>query len=272
MQSGLSANLALERSDSEKALESAWRPPARRKPFLKLIDVTEDTLEIGPFCDPVVRGDKVSYFDVLDTDALRERAFAIGKNPATTPEIDYVSQDGDLTIVDAKFASVVSAHCIEDQPDLVRHLNQIADLLRPGGAYYLIVPDKRYCFDHFLPDTHIGDILQAHEERRTRHTLASVIEHRALTTHNKSYLHWIGYHGQQRNRQTLRSAVAAATSEFHEAKGSYIDVHAWKFTPQTLAKCVFALHDLGLTRLRPRQVWKTPFAKIEFTAVLERTE
>jgi hypothetical protein len=35
-----------------------------REQFLPLISQTVDTLEIGPFCGPQLRGDKVRYFDI----------------------------------------------------------------------------------------------------------------------------------------------------------------------------------------------------------------
>ncbi len=51
-----------------------------------------------------------------------------------TPKIEYLSPTGDLTIVNRRFHAVLSSHCIEHQPDLIRHLQHVAALLDPGGT------------------------------------------------------------------------------------------------------------------------------------------
>ena len=90
--------------------------------------------------------------------------------------------------------AVFSSHCIEHQPDLVRHLQEVANLLEPDGAYFLLIPNKLYCFDHFIAETSVADVMLAHHLGHRVHTLASVIEHRALTTHNDPSRHWLGDH------------------------------------------------------------------------------
>jgi SAM-dependent methyltransferase len=176
-------------------------------------------LEIGPFCNPVVRGRNVAYFDVLDRAALRARAVAIGQDPAGVPAIDFVAPDGDLSGIGRRFAAVISAHCIEHQPDLVRHLTQVAALLGPGGHYFLIVPDRRYCFDHFLPDSSLSGVLAAHREGRRVHRLESVIEHRALTTHNWVDRHWAGDHLDPAYHATIRRARAGRDRRVRSGAG-----------------------------------------------------
>ncbi|MFG7489383.1 methyltransferase domain-containing protein [Methylorubrum rhodesianum] len=126
-------------------------PAAHRAGFIKTLPDDVDILEIGPFTKPVIRGPRVKYFDVLDRKGLVERAKSIGFEMNGVVEIDYVSPIGNLEIVPScSFDCVFSSHCIEHQPDLIRHLNHVSRILRDGGRYYLIVPDKRYCFDHFL--------------------------------------------------------------------------------------------------------------------------
>jgi hypothetical protein len=111
-----------------------------------------------------------------------------------TPHIHYVSSEGDLSVVTEKFSCAFSSHCIEHQPDLIRHLNQVEDLLDRSGKYYLIVPDKRYCFDCVFSETTLDEIEQAHKEKRRRHSVQAIIEHRAYVSHNDPFRHWVGDH------------------------------------------------------------------------------
>lgn len=148
-----------------------------REDFVRLIPANADSLEIGPFYNPLLRGSHTRYFDVMDKAALEARSRAIGAHNAVAPEIDFISPIGDLSIVDADFDYILSSHCIEHQPDLVEHLQQVSRLLRPGGRYFLLVPDKRFCFDALLAESTIADVLDAHHAQRKVHALKSVVEH-----------------------------------------------------------------------------------------------
>ena len=238
---------------------------ATRENFVSSIPRGEPALEIGPFCNPCLVGEHVRYFDVLDKAGLVARANAIGSDNSRVPSIDFVSPDGDLSIVPGTFPNVFSSHCIEHQPDLVYHLNQVARLLRKSGFYFLIVPDKRYCFDHFLPESTIADVIDAYLVRRTAHTARSIIEHRALTTHNEPLRHWQGEHGIP--SQDV-GKIRAALVETESSQGKYVDVHAWQFTPRSFRTTMNTINDLGLAPLRPVRVYETPFGRCEFCAVL----
>lgn len=244
-------------------------PAAVRAGFLTAIDVELPTLEIGPFVNPALRGPSVTYADVLDQQGLQERAVRLGLS-TEAPEINFVCPNGDLSAIDRRFAQVFSSHCIEHQPDLIHHLQQVGDLLEPGGCYFLIVPDKRYCFDHFLPESTIADVLDAHQSKRRVHSLRSVIEHRALTTHNDCNRHWAGDHQDPGYRDSVAVRAAQAIREHVAANGSYVDVHAWQFTPESFRETMSMLFSLRFTSLRPARVYETPRSRLEFCAVLTR--
>src|SRR5215471_4347254 len=211
-----------------------------REKFLSFITNYENALEIGPFNRPILSRPRVKYFDVLATEELKARAINLGQGPEGVPPIDFVSSSGSLKEVSPGFDVVVSAHCIEHQPDLIKHLCEVERLLCSGGCYCLIIPDCRYCFDHFLAPSNIADILDAHFEKRKKHTLASVIEHRALTCHNDPQRHWDGDSGPQNlDAQTVNNAIR----EWQDADGAYVDVHAWQFTPQTFRQIVSLLNE-----------------------------
>ena len=241
-------------------------PFARREELVAAMDGAGPVLEIGPFCAPLLKGPGVEYLDRLDAAALRDRAQAIGLDASDCPE--RIHHVGGLDRVGAdSFDAVLASHSIEHQPDLVRHLEEVARVLRAGGRYVLIVPDKRFCFDHFLPETTIADVLDAFEEERTIHRLGSVVEHVALVTHNDPVRHWRGDHGgvdlEERQRRTAEALAAYRSSD-----GTYLDVHAWQFTPESFVALFATLARLGLSAFEVEAVYDTPRDRAEFCAVL----
>lgn len=243
-------------------------PPIERAKFVASVPLDEPVLEIGPFDRPWLSGPMVRYFDVLSQDQLKARARAEPhRNPDKCPFIHFVSSTGDLSIVDGEFSAVFSSHCIEHQPDLIRHLRDVARLLRPGGRYYLIVPDKRFCFDHFLPESTIDEVSAA--KGRTHHTEKAISEHALGVTHNINILHWLGLHGRAAADDPAAKARHEDSMERARA-GEYVDVHAWQFTPSSFRQMIQLLFDRGEIGLEPAAVYDTGFGKIEFMAVLKR--
>lgn len=241
-------------------------PLALRENLLAFIGDDCAILEIGPFWRPLKSGPNVEYLDVLDAPQLRERARNIGGDPAGVPAI--IHHVGELGQVDRRYDAVISSHAIEHQPDLVRHLQQVERILNPGGGYFLMVPDRRYCFDHFIADSSIADVIEAYRQRRTTHTLKSLIEHRALTTHNVPLRHWQGDHGN-RYRDTA-TRVQVALDEYDRAAGAYVDVHAWYFTPPTFRSMMTTLREMDLIGLEIAGLYHPAYGRNEFCAILRR--
>lgn len=243
---------------------------ADRNQFVALIGENARVLEIGPFNRPVKTGANVRYFDVLDRDGLIQRAQKIGFETSGIPrKIDYVSTEADLGIIQEKFDFVLSSHSIEHQPNLIRHLMEVERLLEPGGCYFLIIPDKRYCFDHFIPETPLSLIIEAYVNNHVRHPLHSVFEHRMLTTHNDSLLHWQGNHGKR--YVSLKERYDIAMEDYRSAAGGYIDVHAWFFTPESFREIIRALPTIFTLSLVPIRIYPTRNGAIEFFAILRKT-
>jgi hypothetical protein len=228
------------------------------------------TLEIGPYFAPMVRGSNARYFDVFDSEELKRRA---DKDPnsfvtaATVPEMHYTDPDGDISTIPETFAEVVSSHSLEHQPDLITHLEKVYDRLDAGGRYVAIVPDKRFCFDHFASPTSLGDVVEAYEQRRTRHTLSSIIQLFAGSTHNDPSRHWAGDHADPDFRPNYASRLEQALELYRNSDGSYIDCHAWRFTPDSFAEICQILFEAKLIRLRLSQVGDTRENTQEFSAI-----
>ena len=244
-------------------------PAAHRTGFLAQIPRAAPTLEIGPAVRPSLRGEHVRYFEIADREGLIAQAIAGGYSIDNAPSaIHYVSATADLGIVCDRFESVFSSHCIEHQPDLVAHLNGVARILEPGGRYFLIVPDKRYCFDALLPVSTLDDVRAAYVAQRRVHTMRSVYEHAALTTHNDTEAHWRG-NSEDPNLHLRPERAAAADRSYAEAAGGYVDVHAWQFTPDSFRNIMVEFPEISST-LTTERVYQTVYGRNEFCAVLRK--
>ncbi len=230
-------------------------------------------LEIGPYFHPVAFGENVRYFDVFDTDELLRRAAADPDptvTPDTVPRMHYWDDNADLSVIRDRFVEAVSSHCIEHQPDFIEHLEKVHDLLEPGGRYVVMVPDKRFCFDHFIPLSTVGDILEAHRERRTRHTLSAVVDHYAYHTHNNPVRHWEGDHADEGHAAGFDERLRRGLGVFEQAEGAYVDVHAWYFTPDSFAHICESLFQAGHIRLKLEAMGDTRVHELEFSAIFRR--
>lgn len=243
-----------------------------RQHFVGLIDDNDTVLEIGPFVNPILRGKQVKYVDVLDGQGLYERALKIGRSVDTVPYIDYVIDDMDLSKVDSQFDIVISSHCIEHQPDLVDHLDSVSNLLSDEGRYFLLIPDMRFCFDRFQNASTIADVLDANQSKRRRHTLKSVIEHRALTTHNDSLVHWKTYINcpNQQHPTICTNAINLAIDEYKNIGSAYLDVHAWYFTPYTFERIISILFNIKKIKLSVERLYQTRYGTNEFWVILKK--
>jgi SAM-dependent methyltransferase len=240
-----------------------------RKQFLNKITSSGTVLEIGPFFKPVCIGENVEYFDIINQEQLIERAKTIttADKLKNIPFIHFISSTGDLSIINKTFDAVVSSHAIEHQLDFIDHVNKVGNLLNKNGKYYLLIPDKRYCFDHFNKESTIADILQGSIDKKTKHSLKSVIEHRALTTHNKGRKHWQGMHGKITD---ISKKVKEAIAEYNAEE--YVDVHAWYFTPTSFENIVNLLNELGYINLKVEKIYPTRYKSLEFYAILQKKD
>lgn len=244
------------------------------KNFIKLLPTQfNKCLEIGPFDVPKITGDNVDYFDVLNSEELRKRAIAINRisNLQNIPFIKYVEKNGDLNIIDGKFDLIFSAHLIEHNVDLVKHLIDIQKILNDGGYYILIIPDKRYCFDHFFKESTIIDIVNVYYDKnidKNLHSLKSIIEHQCMITHNDSTQHWCGNHGIP--KLDIKSVLASVSEYNNSIKNNlYLDVHAWQFTPKSFIDIINLLGELNLITFKITEVYNTIKNDIEFVAILQ---
>jgi hypothetical protein len=246
-----------------------------RSAFLGIIPKDCPLLEIGPFCTPSFspKNGPVRYLDVFSTTELRDIAAELswGK-PDEVPEVDYVWNGSRYSeLINERYDVVFSSHNIEHQPCLVTHLQNIASIMRPGRRLFLIIPDRRYCFDYYLAESTIADVLDAFVACRSKHKPGSILEHRLLLTHNEPKGHWDGNHGPDTRRRLLDPAflkeVETSLLELPSTQ-EYIDTHAWHFTPDSFSYIVSFLKASGLVQFDIEGVYPTIRPTNEFFVVL----
>ena len=246
-----------------------------RAAFLTLLPAAGPLLEIGPFCAPWPaehRAEKVSYLDIMPTAALRATAATLPWADADrVPEIDYVWRGEPYrALIRERFDTILSSHCIEHQPCLVTHLTDLASVLTPAGRVFLVIPDHRYAFDHYLPTSTLADVLAAYAAATPRHAPRSVIAQHLWQTHNDPAAHWHGDHGPTPDDAAdpaLPGRVAAALAALRDPILAH-DLHAWQFTPSSFRAMIDALAIAGLSPLRIERLYPTLRDRGEFYAVL----
>lgn len=242
--------------------------------FVKIVP-RRPALEIGPFAAPLLKRPNVKYVDVFSTSELKELAPKLGLDPESVPNISWVADPTDLSIVNEKFQICLSSHVIEHQPNLISHLNQVSNLLEDNGRYFLLVPDHRYCFDHFMTPSTISQVIGAFIENRVSHAAQSFIESRLHMTHNDPTRHWNNDHGSPEANPYFptKNRVERLRDAINEARQTSIpirDEHAWYFTPLTFQSMLTDLKDLELIDLEIERMYPTLKNSNEFWVILRK--
>lgn len=249
-----------------------FRDIKNRFDFIDIIPDQSKILEIGPYCAPLKRGKNVKYFDIADKKQLDEWAAAEGianifpLTSTSVPDIDYVSPIGDLSIIHEYFDYVISSHVIEHQVDLIAHLQGVENILNSGGYYFIVIPDKRYIFDHFRQESNIAHVISAHIERKTKCSLGDVIDANIFCTHNDALRHWKNDHGTK--PAPLKAYVEEALKQFYKPvwKG-----HMFCFTPDSFKEIFYAAKEMEYTKLELIKLYTTIYNQVEFCVILKKS-
>ncbi len=222
--------------------------PRNDKVMLEL-DAKGLGLEIGPSFNPVApkrAGYNVHILDHLDTAGLREKYPHL--EPENIEHVDFVWRGEPLASLIGQTATydwIVASHVIEHVPDLITFLQQCTQLLKPTGRLSLVVPDKRYCFDLYSPESSTGQILDAYHAKSQRPTPGQIFDHYANSVNRDGSIAWDPL---ATGKLALHHDPAEAKKMWLHALGSdeYVDVHNWRFTPSSFRLLITDLENLGL--------------------------
>ena len=109
--------------------------------------------------------------------------------------------------------------------------------------------------------------MEAHAERRSRHSQRFAYDHRAYTVSNDGDIAW-GQHRIEGLRLSYQLETARELFETIETSSEYVDLHAWRFTPASFELLLLELAWLGKTDWRVERI--TDATGCEFYAWLRR--
>ncbi|MGH8183969.1 MAG: hypothetical protein ACREPH_09945 [Rhodanobacteraceae bacterium] len=233
-------------------------------------------LEVGPSHSPLApkaMGYRVDILDHAPASELRTKYRNAGVNLDSIEDVDFVWRGERLPETIGKhdwYDWIIASHVIEHTPDFVGFLIDCQTLLRATGRLILVVPDKRYCFDHFQGLTSTGDVLDAHDLGRTRASPGRVFDHFANAT-MKGGAGVISWHRGAPGALRSVHGFGDARETWQRARNDddYVDVHNWHFTPESFRLVLADLRELGLIELDIVE-GPTPGGG-EFCACLQRT-
>lgn len=229
-------------------IDNGFTLPRNHKVMLEL-DAKGLGLEIGPSFNPVApkrAGYNVHILDHLDTQGLREKYPHL--EPENIEHVDFVWHGEPLAELIGKtgvYDWIVASHVIEHVPDLVTFLQQCAQLLKPTGRLSLVVPDKRYCFDSFSPESSTGQILDAYHAKSKRPTPGQIYDHYANSVNRDGSIAW---DPTSNGKLALHHDPSEGKKMWRQAQASdeYVDVHNWRFTPEGFRLLIADLEALEL--------------------------
>lgn len=244
----------------------------RRDRILPWINAKGSGLEIGPGPYPVLpksAGYKVEIVDCEPREKLLEK-FQGYKSDHPIEEVDYLWSGqtyADLTGKKNHYDWIVACHVIEHTPDLIAFLNDCETVLNDNGVLALVVPDKRYCFDHFRPLTGLARVVDSHARQTRIHSEGTAAEYFMQVVSRGGQNDWHSFStGQFAHIHTTQEATSAIRAI--REKGQFLDLHAWCFVPSSFRLLMHDLYLLGYTHLQ--EVAFYPTEGCEFTMLLGR--
>lgn len=232
---------------------------SRKDMVFRHVDKQGLGLEIGPSHSPFApkkNGYRVHILDHMSREQLTEKYRDHSVELANIEEVDFVwhgERFVELTGRPKHYDWIIASHLIEHTPDLVGFLTECDSILNDDGVVSLVVPDKRYCFDHYRPISSLAQVIDSHVAKNTRHTPGTVAAYCLDVVSRSGCLGWnAGDDGPLKLIHTLDDA----RKYMHTALTSdeYLDVHAWCFVPHSFRLLIHDLYCLGLI----------PFREVEF--------
>jgi SAM-dependent methyltransferase len=231
-------------------------------------------IEIGPLTSPIVskEGSDVRYVDCTDQAGLRHRyAGDPSVDIANIVPVDAVWGERTLRECFADeplFDYVVASHVIEHVPDMIGWLQEIAEVLRPGGLLCLAIPDKRYTFDYLRQPTRLCELIDAWLRRNRRPMPAQLFDFNVNAVEVDLVAAWDGTLNVDALKHYVNEQFALDRSVESVRDGKYVDAHCWVFTPSSLFDVLAGMARLDLLRFSFERFFPTEPYTNEFILVL----
>lgn len=247
----------------------------RNEKVLLHVDKNGHGIEIGPSHNPIAPkkdGYSVQIIDHASREQLIEKYKNHNLNLDNIEEVDFVWQGQPYTELTGKskhYDWIIASHLIEHTPDLIGFLKECDTILKDDGIISLVVPDKRYCFDHYRPVTGISRIIDNHLLKKEIHSAGTVAEYFLNVVSKGGNIAWHpGATGEFSFVHSLDQAVQGMDAVINHNK--YLDVHAWCFVPHSFRLMVHDLFCFGLIPFQEVEFFPTATEGCEFYVTLSR--
>jgi SAM-dependent methyltransferase len=241
-----------------------------RSEFAAVIPNEAEILEILPGFAPLCAGPNVKYFETNTKEELRSRAEILNVATANVPDVHYYQPNGDLNAIRSTFDFVVSVHVLNRQPDPIKHLREIENLLSENGHLMMVLPDKRYTYDQKYPETSLTSMLARHMEAREKPAGEDYLASSIMRTHAEAGDHWKGDHGQPYPDLTERLSTIKAIDNWNINDLPDREITTNTFTPDSFRTLIRSLKGAGFINLEVARIYPTTFNKQEFYVILHR--
>lgn len=236
---------------------------------------SKKVIEIGALDSPMFTRDNynVRYIDYASTENLKanhiDNPFVRDKDIVDV-DVVWSPGHGDLSaLLDDEVDFVFASHVIEHVPDLVTWFKEIAKIIRIGGVFSLIVPDRNKTFDCLRVDSNTAEVIDAYVRKITRPTYKHIFEYYADHAADETGgLFPDGDNTKARRVHTLQESYDKVMESYNN--GSYIDSHCWVFTSPGLLGIMMDLMELGLFDFKVKEVYQTEDMEIDFFLTLEK--
>jgi len=235
-------------------------------------------LEFGPADRPWIPASTpgIRYIDHLTTEELRKKLEKFAGDTTYKSEnlchIHFVNDGRPLREILGSWVDldvVAASHVIEHVPDLLRWLQDLASVLRPGGLVLLAAPNKHFEFDRLRRVTNVDDVLADFLEKRKRPSPRAMIDCWMHHCHINGVQTWLDEVDPSTlsQFQTINQAFSTARSVYEE--GNYRDVHVSVFTPYSFVQI---LRELTTLEMFPFELVELEPEGAEFFVMLKSCE
>ena len=229
---------------------------SRRERVLKCLDIANQRgVEIGPLDRPIIsRSDgDILYLDHLNSDNLKLK-YALNAEAGLVNVEKLVAVD--LVAAGRKFKDilgdrgpvdyVIASHVIEHIPNPIGWLCELAHGMVEDGCVSLIIPDRRFTFDHFRRPSNTGDLVDAFVQDRNTATPGQIFDYVANVAFVDPELVWAGKIIDRQPVPGHMPTEAMRLARMHHAEKSAPDIHCSVFSVHEFTEVLRQLITLDL--------------------------
>jgi hypothetical protein len=248
-----------------------------RKHLLPRLESGSVGLEIAPWHSPVLPKaafPSVRTLDVFPQSELIARARTaepqLSESSISAIEpVDFVGNAARLgeaipPHLHGQFSFILSSHNFEHIPNPIRFLADCFDILTDDGVLVMAIPDKRACFDHWRPVSTLGQLVDAHVDRREMPSIGQQVDHslgRAFVRSGEGVSTVFSTETPDEeicSDETRFSDFADRLGRYEGGSGgpsgTYVSAHCWTFVPESFALLMRDLNALKLANLFPMEI------------------